>query len=320
MLVVLLLSLMLTSTAFAGYDLEDILKLLQSEESSERRKARNILSSYLEYMSEEKRREAFKKLFDLITLPKSSYRLKLGICEGIGKMRRNFWEVENQEKTEMKLYGLFKKEKNYTLKMSLDNALMTAKGLYWDAFYDYNHDRVDDPEAVAKKFRKFFQSYPDCRLASRAHFYLAKYYTRVYLILKHKKENPDPETWINEKSNGVFKEFILKIGNNTYRNVKELQAARYFMALNFVLLDRFEEAKALLREIIADSQGKAAKSKIYIYQFYFSYNKKYRVDEYFPAGILAEHTLKYLEKKPGYNEKYLRSFVKHFKKIRRKMK
>jgi hypothetical protein len=311
-LFVFMIGLVFAYTAFAsGLNLDDILKAIQSKDFSQRRHARESLGKYLESISESQRNKDVKQLLDSFTLPSSSYYYKLGICEGIGKMRKASWEVENQEETEKKLYALFKKEKNNTLKRSIDDALMTARGLYWDAIHDYNNDRVDQPDSVTKKFQRVFHVYPASRRAPGAHFYLARYYTRAYFILKAQNKKPAPGVWI-EKSNDAFKGFISKVMDNKYKT-KKLQEARYFMALNFVLLKKFKEANALLKKIMADAQGK--NYKIYVYQFYFSYKKNDLIDKYFIAFDLAQYTLNYLNENPVYNENYLPSFIEYLKKF-----
>ncbi|MCK5023621.1 MAG: hypothetical protein KAS04_05585 [Candidatus Aenigmarchaeota archaeon] len=314
-----------------GSDLDDILKDIEAgEDALIRLRAQRALYKHLEDISETERSQDVKKLLDSLRRPDSSYkyphRYKVGVYEGIGRMRKFFWEVEGQEEEKSKLYKHFKKEKDYTLKKSIENALMTARGLYWDAINDYNENRVNAPDLVARKFCEVFESYPASEYAPKAHYFLARYYIKVYFILKDNNENPSADEWIARKSNNLFKDFIKKVECATYKKkrkleagykkhlsldfeTKNLQEARYYMSLNFVLLKKFDKTREQLEKIINDSKKKDR--TIYIDQFYFS-KETYKPKRYILASYLAEETLEYLNESIDYdNENYLQLFIKH---------
>ncbi len=294
----------------AADELDDILKRIGSKKTLQRRFARSDLTRYLEKASDLQRAQAVRRLIDSLDDPSSTYQDKLGICEGLGKMRSVFWEVENQAEAEKNLYTLFKKEKDPGLRMRIEDALMTAKGLFRDGINDYNNERVDDPEAVTQKFRRVFESYPDSSYAPIAHYYLAKYFTRAYFILKNKNMNPAAGQWIEEKSNKVWQDFISKAENYKYKTDR-LPGARYFLALNFLLLNQLEQARAQLQTIIEARRDR--RDTIYIYQYYFSSRKGDVIDKNFPARELAQYTLDYLQESKEFKENSLDSFVTYLK-------
>jgi hypothetical protein len=294
---VLAVSLFFLQTSFSfAVGLDDILQKIQSEDALQRKLGQRSLTRYLERINEVQRRKDMKRLLDSLALNSSNDQYQLAVCDGIGQMRVAFWDVEDREQAEKNLYARYLAEQNVILKQALDDALMTARGLYWDAIYDYNNDRVDRPEEVEKKFRRVFASYPASGWASKAHYFLAQYYKRVYFVLKAKNKNPDPADWIAGKSNRVFESFIKKTVDNEYKTDR-LQEARYFMALNFVLLKEPGKAKELLQQIIDNSRKWG--DSIYVYQFYYSSKKGDVVDERFNAAELAGYTLDYLRGTPG---------------------
>ena len=297
---VLVVSLFFLQTSFASAaNLDEILQQIQSKDALQRKLGQRSLTRYLERINETQRQKDMKRLLDSLALMPPNDQYKLAVCDGIGQMRVAFWDVENREQAEKNLYDRYLAEENVALKQALDDALMTARGLYWDAIHDYNNDRVDQPEEVEKKFRRVFESYPASGWASKAHYFLAQYYKRAYFVLKAKNKNPDPADWIAGKSNRVFESFIKKTGDKLYKTDR-LQEARYFMALNYVLLGEPGKAKELLQRILDDSRGAQGRGdSIHVYQYYFSPKKEDVVDERFNAADLAGYTLDYLRAIPG---------------------
>lgn len=311
-LVIWVLCLIFTSSALT-FGQEEILKNMESNNLTQRRNAREALTDYLGKLDESSRSAAATKLIDTLVNPATSYQLKLGICYGLGGMKKVSWNVANQQEVEKKIYDLFRSEKNYTLKVKLDDALMAAAGLYWDAINDYNNDRVDQVDATVGKFRRVFETYPESSYAAKAHFFLASYYTRVYFILKNRNMNPPVDVWIEEKANVVYQDFILKIDKGIYKPGR-LQDARYFLALNHVLLNKFKDARDFLRKINRDIMSE--NQSIYVYQYYFSSRKEDIVDDYFAARDLAQYTLEYLERRPVYDNLYLDNFATYLKEFK----
>ena len=312
-LVVSVVILIASYAAIAEFDadLDEIFKNIESEDVLLRRSARKALSKYLDNLDESKRPVVVKELLDL--LPSSNYQRKLGICYGIGYIKEFFWTVDDQEDTKENLYNLFKKENDSTLKKRMDRALMKAEGLYWHAINDYNNDKVE--ESVEKKFERVFDDYPASTSAQMAHYYLARYYRRAYFVLKYANKNPELEEWI-EKSNDTFEDFLEEVKDSKYQAFW-LMDARYFLALNFVLLDEFDKAIDELKKIEKASMEKASMTdeRIYVYQFYRQYVDADIVEKYFPATELARHTREYLEQHPSYNGTYLRPFIDYLKKF-----
>lgn len=289
---------------------EEILKDMGSDNLTQRQNTRKALTDYLEKLDEANRSAAVTKLINTLVNPATTYQVKLGIGYGLGGLRKVSWKVANQQEAEMSVYNLFRSEKNHTLKVQLDDVLMTAAGLYWDAINDYNNDRVDQVEVTVGKFRRVFETYPESSYAPKAHFFLAGYYTRVYFILKNKNMNPSVNMWIGEKANIVFQDFISKMEKGIYKPGR-LQEARYFLALNNVLLDRFKDARDHLNEIMRDPRSET--QIIYIYQYYYSPRNEDIVDVYFASRQLAQYTEIYLERYPVFDNSYLENLVKYLK-------
>lgn len=308
-MIIWVLSLIFTFSAVA-FGQEKILKEMESGDVIQRRHTRKTLTDYLEKLDETQRSAVVTKLLDRLVDTATSYQVKLGISYGLGGMRKAYWKVADQQEAEKRVYDLFRNEKKYTLKIQLDDVLMTAAGLYWDAINDYNNDRVDQIEVTAGKFRRVFEVYPESSYAPKAHFFLASYYTRVYFNLKNRNMNPAVDEWIKGKANVVFQDFISKVENKVYKPGR-LQEARYFLALNDVLLNKFPEAGALLEKIIADPLSKD--QSIYVYQYYFSPGQEDIVDDYYAPVPLAQYTKKYLENNPVYDNSYLDKFVTYLK-------
>jgi len=295
-----------------GFSQEEILKNIESNDIKQRQNARRALTDYLENLDESGRSAAVTKLIDTLVNPATGYQLKLGICYGLGDLRKVSWKVANQQDAEKGIYDLFRSEKNHTLKVKLDDVLMTAAGLYWDAINDYNNDRVDPVEATAGKFRRVFETYPESSYAPKAHFFLASYYTRVYFILKNRDRNTSVDLWIKEKANPVFQDFISKMETGAYKPGR-LQEARYFLALNYVLLNKFKDARDCLDKIMRDRRSE--NQIIYVYQYYYSPRKEDIIDDSFAPFGLAKDTYEYLYSHPTYDDSYLEKFVKYLKEI-----
>ncbi|MCX6584944.1 MAG: hypothetical protein NT166_32630 [Candidatus Aminicenantes bacterium] len=295
-----------------AFSQEEILKNMESGNIMLRQDARKALTDYLEKLDESNRSAAATKLIDTLVNPATGYQLKLGICYGLGDLRKVSWKVANQQDAETRIYDLFRSEKTHTLKVQLDEALMTAAGLYWDAINDYNNDLVDQVEATAGKFRRVFENYHESSYAAKAHFYLASYYTRVYFILKNRDKNTSVDLWIKERANPVLQDFISKMEKGAYKPGR-LQEARYFLALNNVLLNKFKDARDCLDEIMKDRRSET--QIIYVHQYYYSPRKEDIIDKSFAPMGLAKDTYEYLYSHPNYDDSYLDKFVKYLKEI-----
>jgi hypothetical protein len=296
--------------------LSKILGELESNDTLKRRAARNDLTDYLDNIEKPKQEEVIDKLLLIIHDKSSSYQLKLGSSYSIGRIRTFFWKVKDQEKKENNLYELFKQTKDPTLQKSLDNTLMKAEGLYWDAINDYNVGKLskDFENNAVNKFRSVFERFPKSTYASRAHYYLARYYTRVYLKRKDKEMRVDKIESIGKNSNATYHDYFKMVDEGKY-GPADLMNARYYMALNFVLLGNFDSAIAELQKI-KNSEIKD-KYTIYVYEFYYSKGNGNGnvINKYFPSGQLAEYTIEYLQKNPKYSDDYLKDFVAHLNKF-----
>ena len=265
-------------------DIKAILARLSSEQVLERRQARKELTGYLERTPSERSPAVFAKLLDELFVTGNDRR-KIGICIGLAGIKNIFWHVDDQDQVEERLYKLYQRTTDPTFERCLDDTLMRAQGLYWDAINDYNQDVIGSN--VEAKFRRVFESFSESAYADKAQYYLARYFTRAYIILKNRGENPSPNQWLRERSNATFTNLIQTARSHAHRSPL-LVDAQYFMGLNFVLLGDFDEATKQFEEIVQDSSDE---DRIYVYQFFYSRDRADVVDQYYPAIALATHTL-----------------------------
>jgi hypothetical protein len=290
-----------------------ILEELESKDFSKRRAARNSLTDYIDRIEELNREKVINKLLLIIRDKSNSYALRLGVAYSLGRIKTFFWEVKDQTNAEKIMYELFRQEKDPTLRTNQDSALMKAKGLYWDAIHDYNEGKLGRnvvTEGVAK-FKKVINDFPKSSYAPRAHYYLAKYYTRVYLKRKDKGIDANKNELIAEKSNQTFQEYLRLVEKGEYEPSDEMNA-RYYFALNWVLLDNFGNAINELNKIVNSPTKK--KYTIYVYEFYYSKGNGNVIDRYFPSDQLALYTIKYLQNNLQHDDNYLNDFVKYLNK------
>ena len=292
-----------------------ILEDIESDNILEHRSARTELAKYLEGIDEQTRSDVVKKLLDKAGKSSSSYRYKLGVYYGIGRIRRHSWTVvDDLQGVQTSLYRSFQTEKDPTLKKYIDAALMTSKGLYWDAIKDYNTNNLNLDD-VRRKFENVFEIYQKSTFAPRAHCFLARYYTRVYLIQKQDEDRTElPELDLVSKSNEGFEDFFNAMKDGRYKaETTLLMEARYFLALNFVLLGNIRQAISELRKI--ESSALEPDDSIYVHQFYFSYERGDVVNKRLPTTELVKYTRQYLQEHPQYNDNYLRPFTDHLRRF-----
>jgi hypothetical protein len=118
--------------------------------------------------------------------------------------------------------------------------------------------------------------------------------------------------WINERANPVLQDFISKMEKGAYKTGR-LQEARYFLALNNVLLNKFKDARDCLDEIMKDRRSET--QIIYVHRYYYSPRKEDIIDKSFAPMGLAKNTYEYLYSHPNYDDTYLDKFVKYLKEI-----
>ncbi|MBD3306315.1 hypothetical protein GF339_07925, partial [candidate division KSB3 bacterium] len=181
--------------------MKQIFKNLDSINTLERRSAQLELTHYLENLEAAQRPSVIQDL--IYAFPSTRYHIKLGICDALGSLNF-FWEAADHEATIHFLYTEYLQEDDERLKKAMDNALMRAKGLYRDAINDYNTDQIGP--SVEAKFTATFENYPKSSYAPMAHFYLGRYYTRAYLILQQREEQPT-EKYLST-SNAVFQTLL----------------------------------------------------------------------------------------------------------------
>lgn len=247
---------------------------------------------------------------------KSSNPLKVGISDSIGQISTFFWKVKDQKKAETNLYELFKKQPNdAVLKKNLDNALMKAKGLYWDAIHDYNDGGLSNAfvKKTVAKFKRVFTEFPESIYASKAHYYLAKYYTRVYLKRKDSKDNrllalADKNELIAKDANSTYQNYFKMVKDGNYNYNDEMEA-RYYFALNLVLLGKLDNAIRELEKI--RNSPIRDKFPIYVYEFYYSKDNGNALKQYFPPEQLANYTIEYLRTHPKYSDNYKEAFEEY---------
>lgn len=304
------------TNCYCQYDnLSKFFEKLNSNNFMDRQGAQNALTNYIDKIDESERGKLIDKLLMKIHDKETPPRLKVGISSSIGQISTFFWKVKDQAKAEKDLYELYIKTDEKALKTNLDNALMKAEGLYWDAIYSYNYKKPT-PAIVNKtvsKFERVFNEFPKSTYASRANYYLAKYYTRVYLIRKDSGDDKlkplaDKNKLIAEKSNSTYHEFFKRIMDGKYKSNKEIIEAHYYLALNWVLLGKFDNAIKELEKIIKSPDKDDF--PIYVWEYYYTKGNGNVRNKYYPSDQLAAHTIKYLKKNPQYNENYQEEFVK----------
>jgi hypothetical protein len=198
------------------------------------------------------------------------------------------WQASDHDGMIKELYVTFLSASDPTYKRYLDDALANAKGLYLDALYDFNNDRVDNPQLTATKFARMPADFPKSRYAASSAYYLGQYWTRVALIRKNFPDNI-------RKSDDAFTSFIQRAEAQSFGTFDFIADAYYFRALNRILVGK--EGEALTQ--LADIRAKVGYS-VYIYQlFYKTGDKSTVVDRYLPTPVLVDATVKFIKEKPG---------------------
>lgn len=295
-----------------------IFQELESNDFLKRKAAQNALTEYINNIDESERAKVIDELLGKIHDKNSSHRLKVGISSSIGQISTFYWKVKDQKMAENKLYELFKQTNEVALKKNLDSTLMKAEGLYWDAIHDYNEGRLNTGavKISVAKFKRVFSEFPESTYASRAHYYLAKYYTRVYLKRKAKEMQADKNELIAKESNSTYQNYFNKLKEGKYKPIEEMDA-HYYYGLNWVLLGKIDNAINELDEIrkspIKDEYP------IYVYEFYYSKGNGNVMNRYYPSDQLASYTIEYLQANPTYSDNYLNGFVDHLNKSKDKL-
>jgi len=191
--------------------------------------------------------------------------------------------------------------------------------LYYDAIKDYNEGKLGKKAAndTVAKFEKIIKEYPESYYANKAHYFLARYYTRLYLKRKESSDErvtklADKDRLIADKSNSTFTDYIEKIKEEKY-DPTDLMNARYYLALNWVLLGNLDNAIMELNNILHDEKRK--KYKIYVYEFYYTPVDSGVINRYFPSEQLALYTIKYLKEHREYDDNYKKNFEDYLNKF-----
>ncbi len=301
LLALLLLGIVLNAFGQDTQKLAPLLKALESASPIDRFNARIELKKHLENNPEKARPALVQTL--ITSLSSRSPQVKSGIC-GVLSSLNFFWTATNQEAAEKTLYEMYQAETTSDLKMTIDTALMRAKGLYSEAMDEFNNNHAN--QTVADKFKRVYEKYPLSQYASQAHFFLGQYYLRIYAVLVKQGFKPKLETYVT-KSNAVFQEFLEKTANTDNDLIAD---AHYFSALNWVALNQVETAIGELKQIENTASVEAAE-KVYISDFFYMNMSVFFSGE--PSKITAEPPIslslqeKFLDAKKlaGYTRQYL---------------
>ncbi|KLK93924.1 hypothetical protein AA309_05420 [Microvirga vignae] len=267
-------------------DLPNLTRKLQSGITAERRNARDDLAISLDRIPRDQLAPAVDAL--VRALDDKDYRVQLGIAVALGKTKVR-WRATDHEGALQKLYSLYNRAEDETLKRSLDDALNNAEGMYWDCIQDYNNDVISDLPRTKDCFRRVYSDFGRSRYAENANFYLGQYLTRAYRL-----GHPNGRALVVE-SNGVFDEFINKSRAGAFVKSEWLEDGLFYRALNDSLLGDKKGAVtqlAQMEKLVSDEQ------QVYVYQFIFSRERNAIVDAYFPAKKLAGITRTYVERLP----------------------
>ena len=289
--------------------IEQILEELESKDIISRQTARIELSREIGKYYKNNQKENIDALLKKM-IESKSYNVVYGLAYSFSRAD-SFWNTgESQNEMEMKIYKKYLSELNSgrDLASMLDHALMKGDCLYFCAISKYNNNVIDD--TVIENFTRVFDEFPRSRYAVLANFYLARYYTRKYIVRN------DPNDII--KANEEFDRLMHAVDNNIYLQ-KQLWKydAIYFKALNLILLRQISGAKKELEKIINDKSS--PEKTIYVFTFYYSRDKKDVIDKSFDAKRLAEYTmagLKIFKRGSSNHQKEIDNFIEHLKKCK----
>ena len=253
--------------------------------------ARDGLQKAVGSYSDQKRKDVVTTMLSQLNTPSTEPLARINIAVALSKLKPS-WEANNHDAELAKLYATFQNTKDPTLRRYLDDALANGRGLYLDAIFEYNEDRVDNPAAVARKFQRMIDLFPQSRYCANAAFYLQQYWTRA-AIVKAKLDEYIP------LSNKAFDAFWEKTSKDGFIS-KEFDAdARYFRALNDVLQQKEPQA---IERLTALKSALGRDQLIYVYQLFKnppSTPSPVSIDRYIAADILISETINFISKNPG---------------------
>ena len=211
--------------------------------------------------------------------------------------RGNPWVSINASDTS-DLYNFILGTTDSLVQGTLDTALASAKGLYFDGINNYNDVLGGTShEAVDAKFNAMSTQFPKSAYAANAAFYRAQYWTKLAQI-----NQAEASAENIKKSNEAFDLLITRQkGSEPFTSHRFDADAVYFRALNDVLSGDEDAARLKLDQLAANAANNTDK-QIYIYRFFYLGNfkncKEGRLDMYFKTEWLASITSSYIMNHP----------------------
>lgn len=203
------------------------------------------------------------------------------------------WEASTHEQAISSLYRRLQTTNDVTLRRNLDDALANAKGLYFDAIVDYKLTRagnIPDENLVSGKFARMARDFRESRYAGNAAFYLGQYWARLAFV------RDQFSTYI-PKSNDAFDNFIAQSERKQFRNNEFEEDARFYRALNDILVKDEKAAIQKLEQLRTQLQKQ--RRAIYVYQLFYSTEPSTVIDRFFPGADLVAETISFIQARPG---------------------
>jgi len=212
------------------------------------------------------------------------------------------WTSSQLDADTKALYDIVRTTRDPLVKKSLDTALASAQGLYFDAIRDYNSE--DPPplaeiDAVARKFERMAVDFRQSLFAANAAFHRGQYWSKLGQDWSKQPEYLANKQHYLNTSNAAFDSFSRGVETNAFTNKRFDAAGYYFRALNSVLLGDEPDAVRQLKQLSRKAQEMPQDGRIYVYQLFYSHrDKSALLDAYFPVKFLADETAAFIEENP----------------------
>jgi hypothetical protein len=222
------------------------------------------------------------------------------------------WATSEAESATQFVYQLLLQATDSAQKVTADNALANARGLYKQGIGLFNSTDLREIVRSEPMLKVMTEKYPKSRYAERASFYLGQYFTRRY-VLKDEVGAP-----LIAQSNAAFEEYIKRAQAGDFDRKDFLASGYFFRGLNGWLSNNLADAQKWL----AEGRAKFTDTDvIYIYQLFVTPEKKSTsiddkvfgegvvslggqsdkstvIDQFLPARSVFTKTLDFLNRKP----------------------
>ena len=263
------------------------LKALLSVPAQDRRGARSMAAEQIRFLPRSAQISAANVFF--AKLHTEDVRNRNDILAVLGAIPSH-WETSNTETDSEFIYNMLIASTDDTMKISLDNALSNAKGLYKDAISQFNTTSVSEIAASAPKLKAMGQKFPKSKYGERAGFYFSQGYSKRFLL-----KDTEGGRLMN-LSNSAYEEFITRAEKGEFGNAPEYLAGAYFYrGVNGWISVNIADARKWL------SMGQAKfndNDVVYVYQVLVSTDRSAVIDQYLPAKSLFSKTLTFINQVP----------------------